>query len=154
MSIDAYPEVTLKAARERQAEARATRARGDDLAVMKREAAAQARREAELTFEAATREWLGHQAGRWAADTLAAIRKSLDADVFPKTGARPMAHRRPHEVMETIKVIEARGVAVPGIGFDVACRVHLGLRLHRPNAGGVQPHGVACTYAYTHHSRP
>ena len=58
---------------ERQAEARAILARGDDPAALKREAAAQAQREAVQTFEAVAREWLGHQAGRWAADTLAAM---------------------------------------------------------------------------------
>ena len=111
LSFGVYPEVTLKAARERQADARATLARGDDPAVLKRQAAAQAQREAVQTFEAVAGEWLGHQAGRWAGDTLAAIRKSLHADVFPKIGARPMAHLRPREVMEIIKGIEARGAA-------------------------------------------
>ncbi len=111
LAFGVYPEITLKAARERQAEARAILARGDDPAALKREAAAQAQREAVQTFEAVAREWLGHQAGRWAADTLAAIRKSLEADVFPKIGARPVAHLRPREVMEIIKGIEGRGAA-------------------------------------------
>lgn len=111
LAFGVYPEVSLKAARERQAEARAILARGDDPAAVKREAAAQAQREAVQTFEAVAREWLGHQAGRWAADTLAAIRKSLEADVFPKIGARPVAHLRPREVMEIIKGIEGRGAA-------------------------------------------
>ena len=111
LSFGVYPEVTLKAARERQAEARATLARGDDPAVLKREAAAQTQREALQTFEAAAGEWLGHQAGRWAVGTLAAIRKSLAADVFPKIGARPMAQLRPREIMEIIKGVEARGAA-------------------------------------------
>jgi integrase len=111
LAFGVYPEVSLKAARERQAEARAILARGEDPAAVKREAAAQAQREAVQTFEAVAREWLGHQAGRWAADTLAAIRKSLEADVFPKIGARPVAHLRPREVMEIIKGIEGRGAA-------------------------------------------
>jgi integrase len=101
--------VGLKAARERQTEARAILARGDDPAAVKRDAAAQALREAAVTFEAVAREWLGHQAGRWTVDTLDAIRKSLEAAVLPKIGARPMAHIRPREVMDIIKGIDARG---------------------------------------------
>ena len=109
LSFGVYPEVSLKTARERQTEARAILARGDDPAAAKRDAAAQAEREAAVTFEAVAREWLGHQSGRWTADTLDAIRKSLEAAVLPKIGARPMAHIRPREVMDIIKGIDARG---------------------------------------------
>lgn len=109
LAFGVYPEVSLKTARERQTEARAILARGDDPAAVKRDAAAQALREAAVTFEAVAREWLGHQSGRWTADTLDAIRKSLEAAVLPKIGARPMAHIRPREVMDIIKGIDARG---------------------------------------------
>ena len=109
LSFGVYPEVSLKAARERQTEARAALARGEVPAAVKREAEAQAQADAKVTFEAVAREWLGHQSGRWTADTLEAIRKSLEADVFPKIGARPMSQTRPREVMEIVKGIEARG---------------------------------------------
>lgn len=109
LAFGVYPEVSLKAARERQTEARAILARGDDPAAAKRDAAAQAQREAAVTFEAVAREWLGHQSGRWTADTLDAIRKSLEAAVLPKIGPRPMAHIRPREVMDIVKGIDARG---------------------------------------------
>ena len=108
-SFGVYPEVSLKTARERQTKARAILARGDDPAAAKRDAAAQAQREAAVTFDAVAREWLGHQSGRWTADTLDAIRKSLEAAVLPKIGARPMAHIRPREVMDIVKGIDARG---------------------------------------------
>ena len=109
LSFGVYPEVSLKAARERQTEARAALARGDDPAAVKREAEARALADAKVTFEAVAREWLGHQSGRWIADTLDTIRKSLEADVFPKIGARPMSQIRPREVMAIIKGIEGRG---------------------------------------------
>ena len=109
LSFGVYPEVSLKTARERQTKARAILARGDDPAAAKRDAVAQAQREAAVTFDAVAREWLGHQSGRWTADTLDAIRKSLEAAVLPKIGARPMAHIRPREVMDIVKGIDARG---------------------------------------------
>ena len=101
--------MSLKAARERQTEARAALARGDDPAAVKREAEARALADAKVTFEAVAREWLGHQSGRWIVDTLDTIRKSLEADVFPKIGAQPMSQIRPREVMAIIKGIEGRG---------------------------------------------
>jgi integrase len=109
LAFGVYPEVSLKTARERRTEARAMLDRGDDPAAVKRRAQAKAEREALATFEAVAREWLGHQSAGWADRTLNAIRTSLEAEVFPKIGARPMAHVRPRDVMPIVKSIEARG---------------------------------------------
>ncbi len=109
LAFGVYPEVSLKAARERRAEARALIEAGADPMAVKRAAAAQADKEQATTFEAVAREWLGHQSGKWQAGTLAMIRTSLEADVFPKIGARPMAQLRPREVSAIVKGIEARG---------------------------------------------
>lgn len=111
LAFGVYPEVSLKAARERRTEARAILASGADPAAARREAEAQADRESRVTVEAVAREWLGHQSGRWAPDTLDAIRTSLETEVFPRIGARPMAHTRPREVMEIVKAIDARGAS-------------------------------------------
>jgi len=109
LAFGVYPEVSLKTARERRIEARAILDRGDDPGAAKRDALAQAERETAASFEAVAREWLGHQSAGWAAGTLNMIRKSLEAEVFPSIGARPMAHLRPRDVMPLIKRIEARG---------------------------------------------
>ena len=109
LAFGVYPEVSLKTARERRTEARAILDRGDDPAAVNRETQAKAEREAVATFEAVAREWLGHQSAGWAAGTMNAIRTSLETEVFPKVGARPMAHLRPRDVMPLVKGIEARG---------------------------------------------
>lgn len=109
LAFGVYPEVSLKAARDRRTEARALIERGADPMATKRAAEAQAEKEASATFEAVAREWLGHQAGKWAPGTLAMIRTSLEAQVFPAIGARPMAQLRPREVVAIVKGIEARG---------------------------------------------
>jgi integrase len=109
LAFGVYPEVSLKTARERRTEARAILDRGDDPAAVKREAQAKTEREAAVTFEAVAREWIGHQSAGWAPGTLAAIRTSLETEVFPSLGARPMAHVRPRDVMPIVKGIEARG---------------------------------------------
>lgn len=109
LAFGVYPEVSLKVARERRAEARALIEAGADPMTVKRAAAAQVDKEQATTFEAVAREWLGHQSGKWATRTLDLIRTSLEADVFPAIGARPMAQTRPREVVAIVKAIEARG---------------------------------------------
>jgi integrase len=109
LAFGVYPEVSLKAARERRAEARALIEAGADPMAVKRAAAAQADKEQATTFEAVAREWLGHQSDKWAARTLGLVRTSLQADVFPSIGAQPMAKIRPRDVVAIVKAIEARG---------------------------------------------
>lgn len=82
---------------------------GADPATTWRDRKARSEREAEATFEAVAREWLGHQSARWGEGTLTMIRRSLEADVFPALGARPMAALRPRDVLAVVKGIEARG---------------------------------------------
>lgn len=109
LAFGVYPEVSLKTARERRAEARAILQRGDDPAAVKRQERARADREAAVTFESVAREWLGHQASGWAPGTLEMIRKGLEADAFPRIGDWPMVQLRPRDVLEIVKGIEARG---------------------------------------------
>lgn len=109
LALGVYPDVPLKLARERRDEARRVLATGQDPGELRKAAKAQAQHEAATSFEAVAREWLGHQSARWQAGTLAMIRTSLEADVFPKLGPRPMAQVKPAEVMALVKAIEARG---------------------------------------------
>lgn len=109
LAFGVYPDVGLKAARDRRTEARAWLDAGTDPMQAKREAVQLSEQERAATFEAVAGEWLSHQAGKWQPGTLAMIRASLEADVFPKLGARPMAQLRPREVAAVVKAIEARG---------------------------------------------
>ena len=109
LAFGVYPEVSLKSARDRRTDARAVLDRGEDPAAVKRDEKARTAREATATFEAVAREWLGHQSAGWAEGTLQAIRTSLETELFPKLGARPMAHVRPRDVKDIVKSIEARG---------------------------------------------
>ena len=111
LAFGVYPEVSLKTARERRAEARAILDSGADPGALKREEKAKAERESAATLEAVAREWLSHQATGWTAGTLAAIRANLEAELFPKLGARPMAQLRPRDVLPIIKALEKRGAA-------------------------------------------
>ena len=109
LALGVYPDVSLKTARERREDARRALAGGLDPGELKKAARTQAEREAAATFEAVARDWLAHQANAWTEGTLDAICSGLEAAVFPKIGARPMAQMRPKEVMEIVKGLDASG---------------------------------------------
>ena len=95
LSFGVYPAVSLKAARDLAASARKTLQSGDDPSQLRKDAKTQATHEAVNTFEAVARDWLTHQAARWATVTRDRIRASLEADIFPTLGARAIASIKP-----------------------------------------------------------
>ncbi len=109
LALGVYPAVTLKDARDRAADARKVMQGGGDPGELRKNDKAKAAHEAVNTLEAAAHGWLLHQSARWAPVTLARITASLEADIFPELGARPLASIKPGEVMGAIKKIEARG---------------------------------------------
>ena len=109
LALGVYPEVSLKDARERRDDARRALARGEDPGELRKATKAQADHEARNTFQAVAEDWLQHQAASWAPVTLERIRAAFAVDVFPKIGAQPMAQLKPRDVIEAVRVIEARG---------------------------------------------
>ena len=111
LACGAYPETGLKAAREKASEARKTLQDGRDPGELRKAEKAKVVYETANTLEAVARDWLTHQAARWAPVTLTRIRASLEADIFPALGARPIASIKPGEIMAAVKKVEARGAA-------------------------------------------
>lgn len=111
MAFGVYPEVSLKAARDRADEARKKLAAGEDPGQLRKADKAKAVKVAENTLKSVADEWMAHQASRWETVTAERIRASLVADVFPALGDRPLASIRPGEIMAVVKKIEARGAA-------------------------------------------
>jgi len=109
LAFGVYPEVTLKSARERRAQARAILERGDDPATVKRQAKVKAERDADNTFRAVAGAWLDHQSGKWAPDTRESIRISLETHAFPKLAELPLTGIRPRDVAAAVRAIEAAG---------------------------------------------
>ncbi|MEZ5532762.1 MAG: integrase arm-type DNA-binding domain-containing protein [Steroidobacteraceae bacterium] len=100
-----YPEVTLKAARERRDEARRLLATGVDPSARR-----QAERVARLvTFEAVAREWLDSRAATIAARTLEKRRRRFDVFLLPHIGSRPIAEVTAPEILAALRIAEARG---------------------------------------------
>lgn len=109
LAFGVYPAVSLKDARDQAATARKTLQAGDDPGELRKAAKAQTMHEAVNTLQAVADSWMAHQATRWVPITLERIRASLQADIFPKLGNRPLASIKPGELMAAVKAIEARG---------------------------------------------
>jgi integrase len=117
LAFGTYPDVGLKAARERAAEARKVLDGGDDPGELRKAAKAQTELERVNTLEAVTRDWLKHQAGRWEPVTLQRITASLESDIFPALGGKPMSAVKPIDLKRAVQAIEKRGAS------DMAARV-------------------------------
>jgi integrase len=109
LAFGVYPDVSLKTARERRAEARAALDRGEDPAAIKRERKVQAQREAANTFRLAAAAWLKHMASKWTTGTADGIRVSLETHAYPRLGDLPLAAIRPRDVADVVKAIDVKG---------------------------------------------
>lgn len=110
ISLGVYPDVGLKLARERRDEARKQIAQGQDPSDVKRAEKAQAKAQAENSFEKVAREWHEKQKGRWVPDHAGRVLGSLEKDIFPEIGGQPVDAITPPTVLATIRKIEKRGV--------------------------------------------
>lgn len=109
LAFGAYPEVSLAEARDRRDEARKLIRSGIDPAAEKKRAA-QAEERAEVhTFESVAREWHELQKGRWVPVHAEDVIRSLERDVFPVLGARPIDAIEAHDVLAMLRGVEARG---------------------------------------------
>ncbi len=101
LTIGAWPEISLDAARARVAEAREQLARGADPRVCE---IAQTSK-----FEAVGRRWHGHMRRRWTEVHAGDVLASLERDVFPAIGAMPLAAITPPVVLNALRLVEQRG---------------------------------------------
>lgn len=99
LALGAYPDVSLKRAREKRDEARRKVADGVD---------PRTTRTAAASFEALAREWLGKQ-GRLAESTVKRDRERLENFVFPYLGRRQVKAITAADLLHALRRIEARG---------------------------------------------
>jgi integrase len=105
LAIGAYPDVSLKRAREKRDDARKLLADGIDPSAKRR-----AEKEQQVnTFEAVAREWLVLQEKSLDESTLTRERSRLQNFVFPHLGNRPIAQITPPELLAVLRRIESRG---------------------------------------------
>ena len=110
LSMGVYPDVTLKAAREKRDEVRRLLTEGIDPSEHRKIQKAALHERASNSFEVVAREWFSKFSPNWAVSHSTKIIRRLESEVFPWLGGRPIAEITAPELLRTIKRIESRGV--------------------------------------------
>jgi integrase len=117
LALGVYPVVTLARAREDALEARRLLHDRIDPRERKKERVREAKVAARNSFESVARDWHEVMKPKWTLHHAANVIESLEKDIFPVLGARPVAELKAPEIFETIRRIEKRGA------IDIAQRV-------------------------------
>jgi hypothetical protein len=106
-----------KEARDKQAEARKLLRHGQDPAEVKRAQKRHAKSNAENSFENIAREWHSKQC-RWTEDHAHRVLSSLEKEVFPRIGDKPLHEITAPAILKNVNVDEgsfARAAALPHV---------------------------------------
>jgi len=109
LSLGTYPQIGLKLARERCAQARKDMENGVDPAANRKALKFATPEETVNSFEVVAREWIGTRSAIWAPSHSSKIIRRLELDVFPWIGKRPINEIRPPEILSVLRRIEKRG---------------------------------------------
>ncbi len=109
VAIGVYPEVSLKAARNKRAEYRKMRSDGLDPVQVIKKSKVTAEVSAANTFEKIALEWYENRKGIWKPRYADDVIKRLKEDIFPFIGAMPIKEIEPPILLEVIRKIEKRG---------------------------------------------
>ena len=117
LALGVYPVVTLARARADTLEARRLLHDGVDPSMRKKERQREAKLAAANSFESVAREWHEVMRPKWTEQHDRNVIESLEKDIFPILGERPIAELKAPEVLDAIRKIEKRGA------IDIAQRV-------------------------------
>jgi len=109
LALGVYPDVKLAKARVKRKAARELLDAGKDPGLAKKVQKRQEQIRAGNTFEGMAREWHSKQVKRWTAKHAAKVMTSLENNIFPSLGARPIVEITPAELLDVLRVIEHRG---------------------------------------------
>lgn len=109
ISFGAYPDVSLKQARDRRDEARQAVAEGIDPSEQRRARKIAGEERAANSFESVAREWYARMASTWVPSHGEKIIRRLERDIFPWIGSRPVSDIPAPLILSTIRKIEDRG---------------------------------------------
>lgn len=109
LALGAYPDTTLKDARERRDVARQQLANGIDPAENRKAVNAAKAERAANSFEVVAREWFGKFQPTWTEGHSSKIISRLERDIFPWVGARPIAEVKAPELLKCLRRVENRG---------------------------------------------
>jgi integrase len=109
LSLGTYPDVGLKAARERRDDARKLLADGTDPGENRKATKAARQDRAANSFEVVAREWYAKMATGWVEHHGDRIIRRFERDIFPWIGGRPIADVNAPELLAAVRRIEGRG---------------------------------------------
>lgn len=117
LSFGAYPEVTLKEARNKRDIERKKLDINLDPSAERKATKLQKRLSSENSFEMVAREWLGKQLHTWVKHHADDVLRRLEVNIFPDLGRRPIDEIEAPELLAVVQKIEKRGA------YDLAHRV-------------------------------
>lgn len=117
LALGVYPDISLKDARARRDEARKLLANGSDPGAVKQAQKRQAKILAGNSFEAIAREYHVLKSPMWSQHHATDWINTLEREVFPKFGHRPLTEIETPDVLDVLRALEARGT------FEIRARV-------------------------------
>jgi len=108
-ALGAYPEISLKEARERRDNARKLIRNGQDPIQVRKAVLRTAAGVAANSFETIAREWIEKFRRGWAESHAEKVLGRLERNVFPYLGGRPIADISAPELLTCLRRIEAKG---------------------------------------------
>jgi len=132
LALGRWPEVSLKAAREKRDEAKRQLAEGIDPSRVRR--LEKERAISQTSFETIARDFIARQKGtRWKKDYADDRLRRLELDVFPYIGDRPIDKIEPPDLLACLRRVESRGA------HEMAGKL-------RRLTGQIFRYGVACGF--------
>jgi len=119
LSLGAYPELSMTAARRKREEARSLVASGIDPGAVRKAQKAAGVAVSENGFEVVAREWHEKFYHRWTPNHAQKLMRHLELDVFPWVGKRPIGEVKAPELLSVLRRVESRGA------LDTAHRVKI-----------------------------
>jgi len=109
LALGVYPDLTLKAAREKHLEARQQLAHGIDPGQVKKENKKMVQERTANSFEVIAREWFEKKSGSWSECHEQKIIARLEHDIFPWIGTTPIKEIEPPDILALLRRVESRG---------------------------------------------
>ncbi|MFZ2776955.1 MAG: integrase arm-type DNA-binding domain-containing protein [Candidatus Rickettsiella isopodorum] len=109
LSLGAYPEVSLAAARDVREEARKQLVNNIDPGILKNSIKRSKKLVAENSFEAIAREWHAKFTPKWTKEHGSRTLIRLEKNIFPWIGRRPIAEVTAPELLSALHRVEKRG---------------------------------------------
>ncbi|TRL72343.1 tyrosine-type recombinase/integrase [Citrobacter youngae] len=111
LSFGVYPAVSLADARQKREDAKKLLAAGNDPGEVKKakKLALTSATEIVNPFKEVALEWHKMKSPKWSEGYASDILEAFEKDIFPHIGQRPIADIKPLELLEVLRLIEARG---------------------------------------------